>query len=243
MSTRSNWTPFNTPPCMVLATFDRKVLTLVFNTSAASRFNGSSGFGSWKTVQMRIDRTHSKRFTEKRNPMPRITDRIVKTGFQSSLKTNERWIAGRWLIEYIPKNVQTNIAFEIDIGMVNLLIAFHFRCCMRIFWFNGKWKSKTATFIKALNSPEMNENVPFDFNFTSSGVIVSVKWRRSSLFGCSTLHVGGNVPISLKSKFHEEFISLWWNNKRNNLWSRVESQLMFFVSQHRLLVPHQAEDS
>ncbi len=86
--------------------------------------------------------------------MPRMTDKMVKTGFQSSLEQRERdkpmlcFALGRLCS---PKNIETDVSFQIDVRMVDLLGAFHFGWRMRIFRFNREGKCKAASAVETLD--------------------------------------------------------------------------------------------
>ena len=60
---------------------------------------------------------------------------IVSTGFQSS-----------------PENVQTNIAFEVDIRVIDFGLALHFRWFVRIALRYIESERKSSTFVEALQS-------------------------------------------------------------------------------------------
>lgn len=96
--------------------------------------------------------TVSEQLTENRKPMPRMTDRIVKTGFQSSLQAHEMVAQFRWRVGVLPENVQTDVPFEIDVRMVDLLRAFDFGRYVRVLGLDGEREDEAATFVIALQA-------------------------------------------------------------------------------------------
>ena len=76
---------------------------------------------------------------------------MVNTGFQSSLKGDERSNVSTFFSdENEPENIQTNVSFEIDVRMVDLLGAFHFRGRMRIIGLNVKREDESTSTVITL---------------------------------------------------------------------------------------------
>ena len=181
---------------MLFWTFCSNNLLLFWSSSAASLFNGSSGFGSWNCSGVKL-----------------LLSFLGLTTYKKEVLQSVHYgIYGQNWLPILSQDIKTNISLQINVRMIHFRLTFHLqethaiyhKGCkyhslylgrfMRICCSNFKTESKLSVSVETLKCGKMTKISRKIFNekLTSSGKMISLKLSRSSGSGNSVLHVFGN---------------------------------------------------
>lgn len=137
LRTRSNVCPFTVPPPSDARTLRLNPSRFALRSSAASLFSGSDAFGSRKRNCAALVYTF-------RAWLP-----LLLSSF-TYLQTNNDRVQIQYRLPVLPQNVQTHIALQVNIGMVDLLRALDFRRVVRKVLIDLEIEIKATSFVHAL---------------------------------------------------------------------------------------------